>query len=291
MVQSIFLNSTNVVNDTKTTFNKLRYKFATPVEFKNSKIALGSLAMYFSWFNISSKLGNNTLSYTFRDQTVNITIEDGYYSIDDINAYIQGVMLDNKHYTKNENTNVATYYMAFSANAALYSIQLDLKPIPISETNPTDIRPSYMENNIKKYYWTLPSTPETMQVNIGNLFTNLIGFEAGVYPPVKQSSITSYKSSYTPQINPISALTMTCNLVKQKYSTPNNIFYTFSAGETEFGGQVQKNAYSYQWCNIANGIYEYIDIIFYDQLNRPLELRDEEMVINILIDLDEDNNK
>jgi hypothetical protein len=42
-----------------------------------------------------------------------------------------------------------------------------------------------------------------------------------------------------------------------------------------------------QYCEVASGTYEYIDLIFYDQLNRTMELRDEEVIINLLLKLDE----
>ena len=87
VLQSIFLNSQNVVyNSDKKTFNKLQFKFSTPVEFKNNaKISLGSLNLYYSWFNISKAYNNNTFSYIFRGQSRTFTLADGNYSIDEMN--------------------------------------------------------------------------------------------------------------------------------------------------------------------------------------------------------------
>ena len=44
----------------------------------------------------------------------------------------------------------------------------------------------------------------------------------------------------------------------------------------------------YQYCDVANGVYEYIELIFYDQLNRAMEFRDEEVIVNLLIQLNDD---
>jgi len=299
MVQSIFLNSTNVVYNTDNkTYNKMRFKFSTPVEFKNAKMALGSLKLYYSWFNISSAYGNNSFSYTFRGQAKTFTLTDGNYSIDDINDLFIEYMRSQKHYTYNTTSNIATFYASFSANASLYSIQLDFTTIPTDCSISSGVKriPTYTTTvgtvTTTYGYFTAPTAAETMQIIIPNTnITKLIGFTAGTYPPTIQNVDMSYLSSFTPQINPISAIITTCNLVKQKYSTPNNIFYTFSAGSTAFGDQISIEPNEFQFCDVANGIYEYIDIIFYDQLNRQLEMRDEELIINLLIDLNEDNNK
>ena len=60
-----------------------------------------------------------------------------------------------------------------------------------------------------------------MQIVINdNNFTKIIGFNAGTYPPTVQTTNKSYISDFTPQVNPISAIVITNNLVKQKYTTP-----------------------------------------------------------------------
>ena len=130
---------------------------------------------------------------------------------------------------------------------------------------------------------------ETMQIVINdNNFTKIIGFNAATYPPTVQTTNKSYISTFTPQVNPISAIVITNNLVKQKYTTPNNIFYTFGSGGQAFGDQIKIEPNEYQYCDVANGVYEYIELIFYDQLNRAMEFRDEEVIVNLLIQLNDD---
>ena len=300
MVQSIFLNSENVVyNNNGQIFNKMKFKFSTPVEFKNNaKISLGSLNLYYSWFNISKAYNNNSFSYIFLGQSRTFTIADGNYSIDDINDLFIVYMRSQGHYTYDSTTNIATYYASFSANASLYSIQLDFIPIPTDCTianGPKKI--PYYETIVNSVvtpnpYFTKPAVKETMQVIIlDNNFTKITGITAGTYPLTVQQTEISFKSNFTPQVNPISCVMITCNLVKQKYSSPNNILYIFGNGGTTFGDQIKIEPNEYQFCEVANGVYEYIELIFYDQLNRSLELRDEEVIVNLLIKLDDDNNK
>ena len=294
VLQSIFLNSQNVVyNSDEKTFNKLKFKFSTPVEFKNNaKISLGSLNLYYSWFNISKAYNNNSFSYIFRGQSRTFTLSDGNYSVDEMNELFMEYMRSQGHYTYNSTSNVATYYASLSANASLYSIQMDFTLIPTSASTSSSVYkiPTYTNAlNVQTAYYTAPTVAETMQIVINdNNFTKIIGFNAATYPPTVETTNKSYISTFTPQVNPISAIVITNNLVKQKYTTPNNIFYTFGSGGQAFGDQIKIEPNEYQYCDVANGVYEYIELIFYDQLNRAMEFRDEEVIVNLLIQLNDD---
>ena len=294
VLQSIFLNSQNVLyNSDGKTFNKLKFQFSTPVEFKNNaKIALGSLNLYYSWFNISKAYNNNSFSYIFRGQSRTFTLADGNYSIDDINNLFMDYMRSQGHYTYNSTSNVATYYAAFSTNASVYSIQMDFIAIPTdcSLLSTTKKIPTYANaQGVDTAYFTPPAIAETMQIIIPNSnFTKIIGIKLGTYPTTIQSTNQTFLSTFTPQVNPISAIVITNNLVKQKYTTPNNIFYTFGSGGQAFGDQIKIEPNEYQYCDVANGVYEYIELIFYDQLNRAMEFRDEEVIVNLLIQLNDD---
>ena len=289
VLQSIFLNSQNVVyNSDEKTFNKLKFKFSTPVEFKNNaKISLGSLNLYYSWFNISKAYNNNSFSYIFRGQSRTFTLSDGNYSVDEMNELFMEYMRSQGHYTYNSTSNVATYYASLSANASLYSIQMDFTPIPTAASTTSTLY--RIPLNGATGYFTAPTVAETMQIVINdNNFTKIIGFNAATYPPTVETTNKSYISTFTPQVNPISAIVITNNLVKQKYTTPNNIFYTFGSGGQAFGDQIKIEPNEYQYCDVANGVYEYIELIFYDQLNRAMEFRDEEVIVNLLIQLNDD---
>lgn len=101
--RNILIDSSNVVPGTNN--SKYIYKFQHPQTFTDSSIALNTLNMYYSWFNISSKLyNNNVFQYKWFNSsgsladTFTVTILDGFYSITSINLYFQTVMLANTHY-------------------------------------------------------------------------------------------------------------------------------------------------------------------------------------------------
>ena len=62
-MKTIVLNSSNLVNNGLN--NQFVYVFPNSVNIKNSYIAVASVAIYYSWFNISAALGNNKFSYTW----------------------------------------------------------------------------------------------------------------------------------------------------------------------------------------------------------------------------------
>ena len=94
------MNSSNLVQDGQN--NKLIYKFPNSVVFKNNSIAVSSVSMYYSWFNISRAFMNNTFSYSWTQGTTittyQVVIPDGLYEISQINAYLQFVMISNNTY-------------------------------------------------------------------------------------------------------------------------------------------------------------------------------------------------
>ena len=55
----LVLNQSNLVQDGQN--NKLVYKFPNSVVLTNKYIAVSSITMYYSWFNITASLANNVL--------------------------------------------------------------------------------------------------------------------------------------------------------------------------------------------------------------------------------------
>ena len=69
-MKTIVLNSSNLVNNGLN--NQFVYVFPNSVNIKNSYISVASVAIYYSWFNISTALGNNNFSYDWPTQGTNI---------------------------------------------------------------------------------------------------------------------------------------------------------------------------------------------------------------------------
>ena len=111
-------------NLTTSTYNPLFTKtFPMPYfPSKNDRIALKSLALYYSWFNITSAYGNNKLTYVlpysvggaYDAERVNVvTLPDGFYTFSQIDAYVKFQMALKGHYLVN-NTNNKVYYASLA---------------------------------------------------------------------------------------------------------------------------------------------------------------------------------
>jgi hypothetical protein len=96
-------------------------------------MAISSLAIPYSWFNITSAYNNNTISITFpylaTTTTLNITIPNGFYSVSDINNYIALQMINAGLYLINS-TGSYVYYFQVSTNTTYYTNTVVLSLVP-----------------------------------------------------------------------------------------------------------------------------------------------------------------
>ena len=83
----IVLNSTSVGNGTSNDFTA---QISQGIPCTGYEMAVEQITLSFSWFNISTALGNNIIGYqTASSGTKSITIPDGEYGISDINNVLK----------------------------------------------------------------------------------------------------------------------------------------------------------------------------------------------------------
>jgi hypothetical protein len=282
-MRTLILSGKNVVsngyNDT--------YKFDFPsgaVTFKNDQLALTSISMYYSWENISSSTtgggyNNNAFSYVWLGTTVNITIPDGNYTISQLNAYLQSQMISNTHYLIDSDGNYV-YYLEMVSNSTYYAVQLNAYAIPTSAQASTL---SYTQPAGAS--WSFPATAETPQFVISstNNFKTILGFSAGTYPSVTQSTNYSIVSNNgVPQVSPVASLVVQCNLLQNTYSIPSSLLYSFSPN-VDYGEQILINVPEMAFVDISNGSYNSLIIQFSDQNLNRVAIQDTNLVILLTI--------
>lgn len=279
---TIILNSTNIVN---TGNNKLVYRFqGGGVTFRNNDIALAQMSLYYSWYNINaSAYNNNTLAYRWLNGTIyTITIPDGYYSVLALNAYIQSVMVNNSHYLIDIATGEFVYFIQIQSNEQYYAIQLNefLSPLPAT------IGVTY--NYPVGATWTLPVASTTPQLIIypftQSNFGKVIGFSAGSYPATFPY-VSSYStlSNITPELQPISAVLITCSLITNPYATNSKSIYSFGIPATQFGQQIIVTPAEFTYNRITDGFYNDFTIEILDQNGVPIPLKDPQLTILLTI--------
>lgn len=269
-MKTIILNSSNIDS---TNNNVFRYKFpAGSAHFQNNRIGLSRISLYYSWENISST--NNKFSYTWVDGTsVSVTLPAGFYTVDDINSYMQSVMVTNTHYLVNSSGDYV-YYLELVTNSTYYAVQLNSYPVP-------NALPSGWSN---PGVWALPASAKTPQFTVptSNSITSIIGFSSGTYPSATQSTNYSKTSDSTPQVTPTQSLVMTCNLINNKLSIPADLMYSFSPNVT-YGSLIIVDPPQPIMNDIRDGSYQDLVIRFYDQDLSPVTIKDKNVVILLQI--------
>ena len=280
---TIILNNTNIVNSGN---NKLVYKFqGGGVNFRNNDIALANISLYYSWYNINASLyKNNTFQYKWVDGTTHsVNIPDGYYSISSLNAYLESVMVNNTHYLIDIASGNFVYYIQLESNETFYAIQLNEYTSPL----PATIGVTY--NYPVGATWTLPVSSTTPQLIIlpftTSTFGNLIGFSAGSYPSTFPYTSGTYSaiSNITPELQPISAVIITCSLITNPFSTNSKTLYSFGVPATQFGQQIIVQPPEFTFNRITDGWYNEFSMEILDQNGNPIQLKDPQMTILLTI--------
>lgn len=257
--------------------NVYRYTFpAGSVQFKNSKLAITNVNIFYSWFNISAANDNNTFSFIFPNSggstTFNLTLPDGYYSVSDINSYIQQICIANTLYLV-DSTGNNVYYLQLSENSSTYSVQFNAFLVP------TSLPSGYTDPG---FSFPLSSVTPQLIVNANN-FQDTIGFLAGTYPAVASIIDYSVLSTFTPQVSTVQSVVLACSLLSNKYSNPNTILYTFTAAGTAFGDEIVSSPNEYYYVDIQDGNFASFDMIFLTQDFNPLPINDTNIIIQLLV--------
>ena len=276
-MRTIIINSSNYVSGT---FNTFTYNLPVSTKFNDGDtVGVASIALYNSTFNITSARGNNTFQIIWNANTsvtYTLTIDDGYYSVSDINYFIQSFCITNKLYMTDATGN-NIYFVELVINAPRYSVQLN------SFALPTTAQATTLGYSIPSgASWTAPTAASTPQLVISNTFGSLIGFANGTFPSSIQTTTQSFLSTVVPVLSPIDSYNIPCNLINSPYSSPNNTFYSLplSAG---LGSLINVSPSQIVFNDIAPNVYNKITLIFYDQLFNALKLNDFEVTITLAI--------
>ena len=276
-MKQVILNSSNS-RPLGDDLSRFVYQFPSSVYFApGSQVAISSISLYYSWFSITASQNNNVFNYRFPDglgimQPYSVVLSDGSYSVSDINAFLQSVMISNGHYLVNPSGSFV-FYLQLSENATAYSIQYDSFPIPtalpLGFSNPSGL--------------IFPPVSVTPQLQIlSNSFREIIGFNAGLYPPLPIGMAYSVLSQFTPQVSVVSNVVVKTNIVNNEYSNPSDVVYSFSP-DTSFGSVINPKIQNLIWNTVSSGYYTELIIQFCDQNYNSLMLRDTNVLITVCI--------
>ncbi len=291
MTTLLTLNSSNV---SQTQNNVYTFQFPTgSVNFKNCRCALQSVILPYSWVNVDSTVYNNasfqiimpvTIGGSSVTDTLSLTIPSGFYSLDQINSYIQAQLINAGYYLVNASGN-NVYYIELVANLNLNTAQLNCYVVP--NTKPASWSYGSTGTWGTAGVGTLPSANKVPQlVLLNNNFGKLIGFASSTTYPASNSSAStvSYSSSFMPQITPVTSVYIGCSLVKNEYSNPTSIIGNMGI-TSNFATQIIYSPNEFTWLPVLDGSVPGFSITFYDQLFNNLAIRDTNLTINLLLEI------
>ena len=215
-MRTIVLNQSNITGNQN---NILTYNFPNSVIFKDASIAVSNITMYYSWFNITAVMGNNSFSYAWMIGTTlttyTVNIPDGLYEISDLNFLLQFNMIQNGTYLIDANGN-NVYFAEFILNPTRYAVQINTYYIP------TSLPAGYTQpSNFVGY----PTTSQNVIVTLPPLFNAIMGYVAnfttdansgGSFTPPANSQYVSknaantisYISTVAPNVQPNSTIVL-----------------------------------------------------------------------------------
>ena len=281
---TLVLNSSNVQNtSTNTTF---KYNFINGgFKIKDMEMCVSSITIPYSFYNVSSYYNNQTFSLIFptaaTTSTVSVTLPEGFYSVTDINSYIQQKCLDNGAYLIDSTGNYV-YYQQLVYNSTYYAVQLLLYSVPT--TLPTGYtRPS---TGIYSGVSSLPTTAYTPQFVLASSgsISAIIGFKSGAtYPSAQTTTQQSILSTLTPVGSTINSIVMQCSLVDNPVTVPSDILDSLPIHNSTFGTNITYEPSFEKFISLSDGVFNNFTFSFRDQSLNEIYARDPNVSITLII--------
>ena len=268
----ILLNSTNYNKAT----NSFIYNFNSDQPLKNHVIAMQSAVIYNQFYNISSALGNNTITVVYFPSGASayvskiIMIPDGFYdSPTTFSSWLQLTMLNEKYCTT-PTSSTTKYFIELGNTTAQYAFYLKLYSVQPSDTPPSGAS------------WSRVSSGRTPKIQFGKC-GSVWGFDPNTIYGEGLTATTTTNSPLCPQIRDSTTIIMTCNLCNNGgLSFPTDFLYSLRIGN-EFGSAIVSNAIEPTYNIIQPALYRQIVIRLYDQNMKPLSIIDPNIMFLLLL--------
>jgi hypothetical protein len=280
---TLILNNRNIIGSNNNTFqyNFKNNGFSIPV---GSEISVSSIQLPYSWYNVSTFYQNQNFRIIWptidASQTINynIVLDNGFYTVNDIQNFIEQFCIANNLYLINANGDYV-YYINLNYNLTAYKIQLILEPVPASlpvgYTSPVGF-PAFPTNSGGR-------TPR-FQV-LDDLFGRLIGFNVGISPPATITTVSYDKlSDYTPLGSNVNSIIVRCNVISNDVSMPSDILDSFGIPTgSNFGSNIVYEPSFQKWVTIREGTYSSMILNVQDQDFNDIKILDPNTVITLII--------
>lgn len=292
----LVINQNNIIQDGQN--NKLVYKFPNSVVFKNNYIAVSSITMYYSWFNITSTYQNNKFTYIWYTAAgpipFDITIPDGLYEISTLNQLLQFECIKNGTYLINA-AGQNSYYMEFLVNPSRYAVQINTFNFPTSLPVGFTLPPNWVGSFPVQSFNPSIIIPKNLNIIFGypENFTTDPNLNNAYVPPTSTyiakngAGTLSYLSTSAPNLQPNSSIYVSMSNINNSYSQPSSIIYsiipTVAVGEI-----ITERPPQFMWNKLIDGTYNELRMTFLGTDFQQIKINDPQMTILLTIkDIDE----
>ena len=275
---TLCLNSSNVVAGSFNT--SYRYSFiGGNFRTDNCEICISQSTIPYAWYNISAAYGNNTFSLILptgaTTQTINVTLSDGYYSVNDLQNVIQQTLITNRFYLiASGGSYVYPFYLAYSST--YYKVQIICATIP----NAADM--ATLGYTQPAGAPALPAATTGVQFVTGTI-GGVIGFaNATTLPSVATSATQNFLSTQTPIGSAVNSLVFRCSLVDNNVAMPSDILDGCPI-DTAFGTNIIYAPSFEKWVKMKSGTYSSLTFTIADQSFNQIYSVDPNVAITLMI--------
>jgi len=313
-MRTIILNKTNIVNNGKN--NVLEYDFPSSVQFKDTYIAVKSVSMYYSWYNISQSLGNNTFSYTWysgsgTETTHVIVIPDGMYEVTNINTFLQSKMIENGHYLIDNTNNKNIFFLELIVNPTRYAVQINTYQFKYlnnaAVVSAGYVLPSNFNHGDSGAFPSSTAHYFNPKISMASKFNDIVGYSStfvsdlningGYTPPTNNSYISKDASTQTisylshdsttlktkaPDVQPNASILMNLTNIDNAYANPTGILYSI-APDVAFGALISEKTPELAFHKLIPGSYNQLRLQFLANNLDEIEIQDPNITIMLVI--------
>lgn len=276
---NLVMNSNNVVVGSDNSRYSYTFINNNLTLLDEAEICISNITLPYSFYNVTTAYNNRSFNLFFPvgagDSAYAIILPQGFYTVTDINAYLQQQMILNGLYLINPDGKYV-YYVTFLYNPTTYGVQLILQTVPLS----------------LPVGWTQPSnwvgysaTTRTPRITITtNNFGKIIGFAPATYPATTSTVDISFLNTLVPLGSNINSIIIRCNLIDNMIGFPSDILDTMPISNTTFGSNINYTPMGgLKWVKMVAGTYQKMEIQFVDQNLNAMNIIDNNVCISLLI--------
>ena len=254
------------------------YNLGQSINLGEWACAMQSTSLSFSWPNVTAAQSNNQFSIIMPTSTtpvtLNFTLKDGGYSIDDLNDFLDFSLVKAGYYIQNVSTGQQQVYAEFQVNPSTYQINFVSYPVPTTLPTGWTAGPNM----------TFPAVSVGPQLVIAQpAFGVLIGFATGTFPAVAPSTITTTGSTLTPVVNPRTQVVLQLESVWNPLASNSKVLYSFSIAGTAFSKLAVSEPKELSFVKMQSGYHSNLTVTLCDVNLRPLEMLDKEVCIILIL--------